>query len=71
MNRQPRVLIEPTRRASKAAIDGSCFRIQLTAPKTAFHFGYADIELGGHIDQTKVSIGGRLVWNSCTASVAP
>ncbi|MFT3697137.1 MAG: hypothetical protein QM831_28605 [Kofleriaceae bacterium] len=33
----------------------------MTAPKTAFHFGYADIELGGHIDQTKASIGGQLI----------
>lgn len=31
------------------------------APNDAFHYGYADIELGGHLEQTHVSIGGQLI----------
>jgi hypothetical protein len=33
----------------------------MEAPQSAFHFGYADIELGGHLEKTPASIGGQLI----------
>ncbi|MEO8549377.1 MAG: hypothetical protein ABI678_05375 [Kofleriaceae bacterium] len=31
------------------------------APDAAFHYGYADVELGGHVEGTHVSIGGQVI----------
>jgi len=31
------------------------------APDAAFHYGYADIELGGHLERTHASVGGQLI----------
>jgi hypothetical protein len=33
----------------------------MEAPESAFHFGYADIELGGHLEHTPASIGGQVI----------
>jgi len=33
----------------------------MEAPQSAFHFGYADIELGGHLEHTPASIGGQVI----------
>jgi len=33
----------------------------MAAPQDAFHFGYADIELGGHLEHTPASIGGQVI----------
>ncbi|MEO6772746.1 MAG: hypothetical protein ABI467_06950 [Kofleriaceae bacterium] len=33
----------------------------MDAPQSAFHFGYADLELGGHLEHTPASIGGQLI----------
>ena len=30
-------------------------------PHDAFHYGYGDIEIGGHLDQVHVSVGGQLI----------
>lgn len=30
-------------------------------PKAGFHYGYADIELGGHIEKVAVTAGGRMI----------
>lgn len=33
----------------------------MEAPESAFHFGYADLELGGHLEHTPASIGGQVI----------